>query len=73
MKVPRIVTSDIIYIRFHGPTGRYAGNYSKKMLQDWAEWIKNNLKGKKTLFAYFNNDYNAYAIHNAKRLKELII
>ena len=70
MKVPRVVTSDVIYIRFHGPTGRYQGNYSKSALQDWAGWIKDNLKGKKAVFAYFNNDYNAYAINNAKTLKE---
>lgn len=68
---PRVITSDIIYIRFHGPTGKYAGNYSKSALQNWAKWIKDNLKGKKALYAYFNNDYNAYAIKNAKTLKEL--
>jgi uncharacterized protein YecE (DUF72 family) len=73
MKVPRVVTSDVIYIRFHGPAGRYAGNYSKSALQNWAEWINGNLKGKSAIFAYFNNDYNAYAIYNAKKLRELII
>ena len=70
MKVPRVVTSDTIYIRFHGPTGRYQGNYSKFALRDRAKWIKDNLKGKKAVFCYFNNDYNAYAINNAKTLKE---
>ncbi len=70
MKVPRVVTSDIIYVRFHGPTGKYQGNYSKSTLQDWANWIKDNIKDKKAVYAYFNNDYNAYAIYNAKTLKE---
>ncbi len=70
MKVPRVVTSDVIYIRFHGPTGRYQGNYSKSALQEWANWVKDNIKGKKAVFAYFNNDYNAYAIYNAQTLKE---
>ncbi len=73
MEVPRIVTSDIIYVRFHGPTGRYAGNYSKSALQGWAKWIKDNLKGKKAFFAYFNNDLNAYAVYNAKKLKQLLV
>ena len=73
MKVPRIVTSDVIYVRFHGPAGRYAGNYSKSALQSWAKWIKDNLKGKGAAYAYFNNDYNAYAVQNAKKLKELMI
>jgi uncharacterized protein YecE (DUF72 family) len=67
---PRVITNDVIYIRFHGPTGKYAGNYSKSALQNWAKWIKDNLKGKKAVYAYFNNDYNAYAISNAKTLRE---
>lgn len=70
MEVPQIVTSNVIYVRFHGPTGRYQGNYSKSALQGWANWIKDNLKNKKAIFAYFNNDYNAYAVYNAKQLKE---
>jgi uncharacterized protein YecE (DUF72 family) len=67
---PRVITGDVIYIRFHGPTDKYAGNYSKSALKNWAKWIKDNIKGKKAVFAYFNNDYNAYAIRNAKTLKE---
>jgi uncharacterized protein YecE (DUF72 family) len=70
---PRVITSDIIYVRFHGPTGKYEGNYSKSSLQSWAKWIKDNFKGKKAVYAYFNNDYNAYAVKNAKTLKEQFI
>jgi len=72
MEVSHVVTSDVIYVRFHGPTGRYQGNYSKSALREWSEWIRENMKGKKAVFAYFNNDYNAYAIYNAKTLKEQI-
>jgi uncharacterized protein YecE (DUF72 family) len=68
--VPRIVTSDVIYLRFHGATGRYQGNYSKSALQDWAKWINDHIKGKKAVYAYFNNDAHAYAVCNAKTLKE---
>ena len=67
---PRVVTGDVIYIRFHGSTGRYQGNYSKTALQGWAKWIKDNLKGKKAVYAYFNNDIDANAVRNAKTLKE---
>ncbi|MHC4616980.1 MAG: DUF72 domain-containing protein [Planctomycetota bacterium] len=69
---PRIITGDLIYLRFHGTTGRYSGNYSKSALQEWAHWTKDNLKGIRTVYAYFNNDYNAYAVHNAKQLRELL-
>jgi len=73
MEVPRMITCDVIYVRFHGPTGRYAGNYSKSALQDWAKWIKNNLKGKRVVFAYFNNDISGHAVRNAKTLKEQLL
>ena len=67
---PRVITSDIIYIRFHGPTGKYAGNYSKSALQNWAKWITEHIKKAHALYAYFNNDAHAYAVRNAKTLKE---
>ena len=67
---PRIFTGNLIYVRFHGTTGRYAGNYSKPALTEWADWIKDNLKGIRAVYAYFNNDYNAYAINNAKMFRQ---
>jgi uncharacterized protein YecE (DUF72 family) len=67
---PRVVTADVIYIRFHGTAGRYSGNYSKSALQEWADWIKDNLRGIRRVYAYFNNDYNAYAVNNARQLKD---
>ncbi len=72
MDVPRVITSDVIYLRFHGTTGRYQGNYPKSTLQNWANWAKDNVKDKKAFFAYFNNDYNAYAVANAKALRLLV-
>jgi len=70
---PRIVTGDIIYIRFHGSTGRYEGNYSKSALQNWAKWLKERTKQVQSIYAYFNNDIDANAISNAKTLKELLV
>jgi len=70
MKVPRVVTSDVIYVRFHGPTGKYPGNYSTSALKSWAQWIKDNIEGIRSVYVYFNNDIHAYAVRNAKTLKE---
>jgi uncharacterized protein YecE (DUF72 family) len=67
---PRIVTSNIIYIRFHGTTGRYSGCYSKSALQNWAKWLKEQSKKAHGIYAYFNNDAHAHAIKNARQLKE---
>jgi uncharacterized protein YecE (DUF72 family) len=68
---PRVITSDIIYVRFHGTTGRYSGCYSKSMLANWAKWLKDQSKQVRGIYVYFNNDACAYAVRNAKQLKEL--
>jgi len=66
---PRVVTSDIIYVRFHGTTGRYSGCYSKSMLANWAKWLKDHAKDVCGIYVYFNNDACAYAVNNATTLK----
>jgi len=70
LETPKVATGDLIYVRFHGPAGKYAGNYSLSSLQKWVEWIKPQGKKVKSVFAYFNNDYNAYAVFNAKQLRK---
>jgi len=70
---PRLVTGRLLYVRFHGSTGRYRGDYPTSALKDWAEWIKENTGKVKSIYAYFNNDYNAYAVKNAKTLRELLV
>lgn len=59
------------YVRFHyGSRGR-RGNYSESELQAWAQrlhqWRKSG-----PVFAYFNNDWEAFAPRNAARLKALL-
>ncbi len=71
LESPRIVTGPLIYLRFHGTESRYAGNYSPSALQDYANWLKENFNTVKGIYAYFNNDYNAFAVTNAKQLKEM--
>jgi len=73
LESPRVVTSDIIYVRFHGTTGRYSGCYSKSTLRDWAKWLKDHTKDVRGIYVYFNNDACAYAVRNAKELKEQLI
>jgi uncharacterized protein YecE (DUF72 family) len=63
------VTSDFSYIRFHGSTALYASNYSEQELRDWAAKIRSF--GVDT-YAYFDNDFEAYAPQNALRLRELL-
>jgi uncharacterized protein YecE (DUF72 family) len=62
-------TADFIYMRFHGRTKLFASNYTKQELREW-EKILSGLKPKE-VFAYFNNDANAFAADNALYLAQL--
>jgi uncharacterized protein YecE (DUF72 family) len=62
------LTADFTFVRFHyGSRGRN-GNYSDRELDEWAERIA-RWAGRVEVLAYFNNDWNAYAIANAKGLR----
>jgi uncharacterized protein YecE (DUF72 family) len=59
------------YIRFHyGARGRN-GNYSQTELGEWASRIARWRKSGE-VFAYFNNDWSAYAPANARALLKLL-
>ena len=47
--------------------------FLKLLLKGWAGKILDFFnQGVKRVYVYFNNDYNAYAVFNALRLKQLI-
>ena len=71
MSWPMELTADFTYIRLHGPTGTYQGNYTSGMLRTWAKRIQQwqKLAG---VFVYFNNDQGGFAIKNAKSLEQLL-
>ncbi len=65
------VTSDLVYLRFHGPERLYASEYSDDALREWAGRIKGWRAEGRDVFVYFNNDEMGYAPKNAVRLREL--
>jgi uncharacterized protein YecE (DUF72 family) len=65
-----IKTADEIYVRFHGRTHWYRHDYSKAELTHWAQVIEDN--GATRIWAYFNNDQEAFAIKNARQLARLL-
>ena len=69
---PRRVTAETVYIRFHGTSGRYAGNYPDAMLRDWAGWMSDQAASVRAIYAYFNNDVAGHAINNARTLKHIM-
>jgi uncharacterized protein YecE (DUF72 family) len=64
-------TTDFTFIRFHYGTRGRGGNYSDTEIGEWAARIR-GWAAERPVFAYFNNDWNAYAIRNAKRLTTLV-
>lgn len=65
---PLVATADFAYIRFHGSAGLYSSCYSDEELFRWAENIANLGRNLKTIYIYFNNDAEAFAVKNAIRL-----
>lgn len=64
------ITSDTVYVRFHGNKRLYRSSYTDEELRVWAEFIR-TAKVQRA-FAYFNNDYDATAVRNAQSLKEIL-
>ena len=66
---PLELTSDShIYLRFHGPQGKYKGSYSDDFLYEYANYIQEWLDEGKTVYAYFNNTAGA-ALENLHFLR----
>jgi uncharacterized protein YecE (DUF72 family) len=66
------VTTDFVYLRFHGREQLYASDYSENDLKSYAEKITVWLNEGKEVWVFFNNDYYCYAVKNADRLEKII-
>ncbi len=69
---PEIVTADFAYLRLHGPDGYYQSKYSDEELENYKLRIMNYLEEGLSVYCYFNNDFQGFAIDNAKKLKSLL-
>lgn len=67
-------TAPLVYVRLHGPSNNwlYAGSYSDDELSWWADRIREWERAGREVYAYFNNDGDGNAVHNARRLRELL-
>ncbi len=57
---------DFVYVRRH--SGRDGGCYTNQQIRSDAALIEKQLSKGRTVFAYYNNDLNCYAIRNAHEL-----
>lgn len=71
--IPR-ATTDLVYIRMHGPDQDtiYAGSYSNDELRWWADRIAAWDRDYRDVWMYFNNDLGGHAVRNALSLRELL-
>jgi uncharacterized protein YecE (DUF72 family) len=65
-------TADFVYVRGHGPTGRYKGHYSPRTLSEWARHIRSWKRQGCDVFVYFDNDQKSAAPADARALRELM-
>lgn len=72
LRPPPVRTAPVAYVRLHGPSGRYAGNYPREQLETWAERIRELGGGAEAVYAYFNNDIGGHAVANARELREIL-
>jgi uncharacterized protein YecE (DUF72 family) len=63
------LTTDFTFVRFHSGRRGRNGNYSESELDEWAERIR-DWRERVGVFAYFNNDWEGFAVRNALGLKE---
>jgi len=66
------ITTDFVYVRFHGPSEFAASLYGSRRLLSWAKRIHTWLRAGLSVFIYFNNDVHGHAVHDAKTLKRLV-
>jgi uncharacterized protein YecE (DUF72 family) len=68
---PWQVTASFVYVRGHGPSGRYKGHYSDRTLRSWARDIAKWKRGGRDVYVYFDNDQKSAAPADALRLMKL--
>jgi uncharacterized protein YecE (DUF72 family) len=66
------LTAEWTFVRFHhGSRGRN-GNYSETEITEWAKRIEGWHEDGIDVYAYYNNDWEGYAVKNGLRLRELL-
>ena len=68
-QTPLITTADLVYVRLHGPGGKYQGDYPTSTLSEWAKRLAEWSKDRREVWVYFDNDDSGYAPKNALELK----
>jgi uncharacterized protein YecE (DUF72 family) len=65
----RFRVGPLVYVRFHGASGRYNGSYPESQLEPWSEWLDEQAAQGADVYAYFNNDAGGHAPRDAIKLR----
>ncbi|HEY1365408.1 MAG TPA: DUF72 domain-containing protein [Xanthobacteraceae bacterium] len=65
---PWEVTARHVYVRGHGPGGRYRDHYPDTTLRAWARHICKWKRQRRTVFVFFDNDQKSAAPLDAMRV-----
>lgn len=65
------VTTDLVYVRLHGHTRKYASSYSVPSLRRWARDAERWIAEGRDVQIYFDNDAEGHAVRNALTLKAI--
>lgn len=65
-------TANFLYIRGHGPSGRYKGHYTAATLRQWAKRINAWKTRGYDVYVYFDNDQKSAAPADALRLRKFL-
>ena len=68
----REVTTDLVYVRLHGHTRKYASSYSTPSLRKWADEIEQWIADGRDVHVYFDNDAEGHAVRNAVCLRAML-
>jgi uncharacterized protein YecE (DUF72 family) len=66
----RAVTTDLVYVRLHGHTRKYASSYTRPHLRRWAADANAWAREVRDVYVYFDNDAEGAAVRNALTLLE---
>jgi uncharacterized protein YecE (DUF72 family) len=69
---PWEATASFVYVRGHGPSGRYWGTYTEETLASWAGDIQRWTSQGRDVYVYFDNDIKSAAPADAQRLMDLV-
>jgi uncharacterized protein YecE (DUF72 family) len=66
------VTTDVVYVRLHGHTRKYASSYSGASLRRWAARARRWAAEGRDVHIYLDNDAEGAAVRNALSLSALL-